>query len=59
MGDSAAASAPSSDRDTVTDGPGLCGALGILGHLVERLVLASYMQRLIERRNLHLQSVVR
>jgi len=33
--------------------------LGILGQVVERLVLATSMRKLIEQRNLFLQSIVR
>jgi len=32
--------------------------LGVLGHIVERLVLARYMRNVIEKRNSYLQSVI-
>lgn len=33
--------------------------LGLLGRVVERLVLANYMRKLIEQRNAFLQKIVR
>lgn len=49
---------PHGEGTLMVDRVSFAAPLGFLGRLVERLVLASYMQRLIERRNLYLQSVV-
>lgn len=47
------------DGTLMIDRVSFAAPLGFLGRLVERVVLANYMRRLIEQRNAYLQSIAR
>jgi len=50
---------PNAHGTLMIDRVSFAAPMGILGRVVERLVLAKYMRRLIEQRNVFLQGVVR
>lgn len=50
---------PHGDGTLMIDRVSFAAPLGLLGRIVERLVLAKYMRKLIEQRNLFLQGIAR